>query len=70
MGEEKKYTYKNVTSQTQALINIGEVRPGETIETTEPIHNSNFVLVNAGRIVNVEAPTEQPKINKNLKAKN
>lgn len=37
--------YKNISSQTQEIIGIGVVKPGETIETKKIINNSNFELV-------------------------
>lgn len=38
-------TYKNTTKQDIALIGIGVVKAGETIETDQVIENPNFKLV-------------------------
>lgn len=66
MENLENFVYKNRSSIVQTLIGFGKVLPGEKITTNTPIHNQNFILVDSGRIVNVEAPTSQPKI-KNLK---
>lgn len=61
MAESKKFKYRNKSDQAQALIGYGKVEPGDTIGSDEPIYNPNFVLVDGGRMVNVEKPVGQPK---------
>lgn len=39
------YTYKNVSSVTQMLLGVGEVKPGETVTTTFRVENPNFKIV-------------------------
>lgn len=62
-----KFKYRNVTDQELTVIGVGKVEPGQTIETDEPVQNPNLQLVDGGRMVNVEAPVEQPKVNKTFK---
>lgn len=64
-----KFKYRNKSDQEQTVIGVGKVEPGKTIETDEPVHNPNLELVSGGRMVNVEAPVEQPKVNTTLKGK-
>ena len=61
-----KLIYKNRSGITQNLIGYGTVEPGKTIEVDSPIYNQNFILVNGGRMVNVEKPITQPDV-KSLK---
>lgn len=67
MAETKRFKYKNQSEQEQTVIGVGVVQPGKTIESEAPISNPNLVLVDGGRMVNVESPVEQPKVNKTLK---
>lgn len=67
MSETKKFKYENTSETEQVLMGVGKVAPGKTIESDEPVHNPNFKLVGGPRMVNVEAPTEQPKSTSNLK---
>ena len=67
MTENKKFKYQNVSETEQVLIGFGKIEAGGTIETDEPIHNPNFKLVGGSRMVNVEAPVEQPKATRNFK---
>lgn len=67
MAETKKFKYKNQSGTKQALVGYGEVESGKMIETDEPVHNPNFILVDAGRMTNVEAPAEQPKAGETIK---
>lgn len=39
--------YKNISDQQQTVIGVGEVGPGGSIETLEPINNPNFEQVAA-----------------------
>jgi hypothetical protein len=59
--------YQNQSSLPQTLVGYGKVLPGQTIETNGPIYNPNFVLVDNRRLVGVEGPIEQPKVNQTLK---
>jgi hypothetical protein len=67
MAEIKRFKYKNQSEHEQVVMGVGTVAPGKIIESDAPISNPNLVLVEAGRMVNVEAPVEQPKVNKTLK---
>lgn len=67
MANSKNFKYQNTSDEKLAIMGIGEVEAGQFIESDQPIHNPNLKLVDAGRMVNVEAPTEQPKISKTLK---
>lgn len=67
MSDKKKFKYENISETEQVLIGVGKVAPGKTIESDEPVHNSNFKLVDAGRMVNVEEPVKPPKSTSNLK---
>lgn len=69
MAKEQKFIYRNQSGISQSLIGYGKVLAGETIETDRPIYNSNFVLVDGGRMVNVELPTKQPETSEKLKSK-
>ena len=40
--KQQKFTYRNISDATQALIDVGVVEPGETIVTSEPVSNPNF----------------------------
>jgi len=67
MSDKKKFKYQNTSESEQVLIGVGKVAAGKTIESDEPVYNPNFKLVDAGRMVNVEAPVEQKKSTSNLK---
>lgn len=70
MAKSQTFKYKNQSKEEQAVIGVGSVAPGATVETDQPINNPNFVLVDGGRMVNVESPVEQPKVNnKTFKSK-
>lgn len=56
-----RFTYRNKTDKKLTVMNVGEVEPGKTIESDQPISNPNLVLVDGGRMVNVEAPANKPK---------
>ena len=64
----EKLIYKNRSGITQTIIGYGKVEPGKTIEVDSPIYNQNFILVDGGRMVNVEKPIAQPEVN-TLKSK-
>lgn len=68
MSDNQKFKYENISESEQVLIGVGKVGPGKTVETTEPVHNPNFKLVDAGRMVNVEAPVKPLKSTSNFKA--
>ena len=55
-----KYKYKNISDQKIVIINVGEVAPGETIETDEPVNSPNLEQVKDARMVGVDVAT-QPK---------
>jgi hypothetical protein len=54
------FTYKNISDQTQVVPNVGECRPGETITSSERIHNDNFQLTDTKEKKQEVAP-EKPK---------
>lgn len=71
MADTKKFKYENTSEAEQVLIGVGVIAPGKTVESDEPIYNPNFKLVGGNRIVNVERPTEQPRVNSDIiKGKN
>jgi hypothetical protein len=41
----KKFKYTNNSESKQAIIGIGEVEPGKTIESESEINNPNFSMV-------------------------
>lgn len=45
MNTEKQLTYRNKSSVTQILIDVGVIEAGKTITVDEPIYNPNFELV-------------------------
>lgn len=63
----KKYTYRNNSKTTQSLVGYGTVVAGGIVESDKPIYNQNFVLIDAGRMANVEAPVSQPEVDINVK---
>lgn len=67
MTDENKITYRNKTKQVQVLMGVGRVEPGQVIEVEKEIENPNFEKLDTRRLVNVEAPVEQPKAGKTLK---
>jgi hypothetical protein len=64
MAKNKAFKYKNQSEQPQVLVGYGKVEVGKTIESNEPIHNPNFVLVGSNRRM---TPAETPKQGKNNK---
>lgn len=42
MADKKAFTYKNVSDQEQALIGVGLVPAGKTVETDVEVRNANF----------------------------
>ena len=70
MSDQLKFKYENISGVEQVLIGVGKVAPGKTIESDQPVHNPNIKLGGGPRMVNVEAPVEQPKATSNLKAIN
>jgi len=60
---QEKIKYKNKSKVSQSLIGYGKVEPGQTIETNGPVYNSNFILIDNRRLVGVEGPIDQPKVN-------
>lgn len=58
-----KYKYQNISEEELAIINVGVVAPGDTIESDTPIENANLELVSGpkdDRQVGVDVVT-QPK---------
>lgn len=42
MAKLPTFKYKNISGQTQTLMNYGEIKPGETIELTITLDNPNL----------------------------
>lgn len=62
MENAPKYRYKNISDQTQAIINVGEVAAGAVIETEQEILNPNFELVvDSKTMLGVDPKTPMPK---------
>ena len=53
--------YKNITTLTQVIPNIGSVDPGAFIETEKEINNSNFELVVESKQQVVPVVEPEPK---------
>lgn len=54
----KKYTYTNISKQTQTLIGYGVIEPGKHIQVDHKINNPNFRLKKNKRLRGVDPVSE------------
>ena len=52
---KKKYKYTNTSPMKQAIIGVGEVEAGKTIETDREINNPNLRMVGVDPVTKAKA---------------